>query len=250
MIESTHVRSRAQGFTLIELLVVIAIIAVLISLLVPAVQSARQAANGAAAQNHLKQLSLAAVSYEHAFGRRAGSVSELVDFCAKFPAACDLEASLRDGVQDGYRFVLNPRSQTLTATPVAPGLTGGMNFLFGDGSVRFYSTPGAAEAQAAAFEQVVGEGVAVMTELGRDILLGGRGSDMLSEVAAPGSLSAAELLDGDGDGVLTVAEIFGLEGGPAVDDEQGNLARFLEFARDALAIGAGDEDPFSQVVIR
>ena len=61
-------RSARRGATLVEVLVVIGIASILLSLLIPAVQSSRESARAASCRNRLKQITLAAHSYQSLFG--------------------------------------------------------------------------------------------------------------------------------------------------------------------------------------
>ena len=71
------------GYTLVELLVVIAIAAILLALLLPAVQAAREAARRASCRTNLKQVGLATLQFEEAYGHlpppAAGDASQFDD---------------------------------------------------------------------------------------------------------------------------------------------------------------------------
>ena len=59
---------RRPGFTLSQLLVVLAILVLLLAFLFPAVARVRTAAARSGSQNNLKQIALATLNYESAYG--------------------------------------------------------------------------------------------------------------------------------------------------------------------------------------
>lgn len=222
------------GFTLIEMLVVIAIIAVLIGVLLPAVQRVREEAHKKQAIISLRQIATA----EHAYFNAHLVYSDSLD-------TLGLSTQFPNNASEGYSFSItfpngNLQRFRILGTPVAPGLTGGVDCsLDAGGNLGTGPTPGANEARSQAFANIRMEAAMILGSLVSQI------PNSFAEVAATlGSVTAVakvfDQLDANHDGLVTFSEILNTSF-TSVSGNVPAVAGLLPYVEEQLALGVGGE---------
>ncbi|MEW6126255.1 MAG: prepilin-type N-terminal cleavage/methylation domain-containing protein [Acidobacteriota bacterium] len=226
---TTTANDKTRGFTLIELLFVLGIIAILIGLLLPAIQERREAFAHNEANATVNQLLIASNEYRRQVGTYPDSLDDLIGWNATNPGSASLDSQLATGRKNGYLYAIvenDANHVVIEAEPEFPGITGSntytgtVQFLLGDGSVRFSETPGADQARERMFNNLrakAAETVVNLLNLDSSAI-----TQVRDYTESPANVAAiVDYIDSDDDGRVSLAEIQSMNtnfGNPSVTD--------------------------------
>jgi prepilin-type N-terminal cleavage/methylation domain-containing protein len=118
-----------QAFTLVEILIVAGIIALISVIAIPSLISVKITANEAAAKSNLRSLANAAEIASVSLGHYPVTLGQLQGFIISAPIYCADMAGTQTALQ-GYNYscTMDITGYTLTASPVALGVTGNATY--------------------------------------------------------------------------------------------------------------------------